>query len=93
MRKYFDNFAEWLCGFEKELFAHVLVTMIVAAAIARVCLWTGADRILAGCFAGFVTFCLGFIKESWDSKVEGVFEGKDILANFIGAVLFFITWV
>lgn len=93
MRKYFDKFAAWLVGFGIEPYLHILVTMVISMLIARVCYWTGADHALAGYFAAFVAFVLGFVKESWDNKVEKVFEGKDILANFIGAVLFFIIWI
>lgn len=93
MRKYFDKFAAWLVGYGIEPYLHILVTVILAAIIARVCYWTGADRFLAGFLAAFVAFALGFIKESWDNKVEKVFEGKDILANFIGALIFFFIWI
>lgn len=93
MRKGFDKFAAWMVGFGIEPYLHIFVTMILALLIARVCFWTGADRALAGYFAAFLAFVIGFIKEGWDSKVEKVFEGKDILANFIGAVLFFLCWI
>lgn len=93
MRKLIDKFSAWLVGFGIEAYLHILVTMFIALLIARVCYWTGADRILAGYFSAFVAFIVGFIKESYDNKTEGVFEGKDILANLIGAVLFFITWI
>lgn len=93
MRKYLDKFSEWLCGFNIEPYLHILVTIVLAAIIARVCYLTGADRVLAGCVGGFLAFILGYLKEVWDNKVEKVFEGKDILANFIGAILFFFIWI
>ena len=93
MRKCFDKFAAWLVGFGIEPYLHILLTLVVAAIIARVCLLTGADRYLAGYLSAFLAFILGFIKESWDNKVEKVFEGRDIVANLIGAVLFFLIFI
>ena len=93
MRKYFDRFSEWLVGFGIEPYLHILCTIVIAMMIARACLWTGADRTLAGCFAGFVALVIGFIKEAWDGRVTKVFDGMDVLAGFIGAVIFFLTWI
>ncbi|MBR3467885.1 MAG: hypothetical protein IKH15_11795 [Bacteroidales bacterium] len=93
MRKFFDKFAQWLVGFGIEPFLHIVCTIAIAMVIARACFLTGADRMLAGYLAAFVTFVLGFIKESWDNKTEGVFEAKDIAANAIGALLFFLCWI
>lgn len=93
MRKIIDKIASWLVSFNIEAYLHILVTMIISMLIARVCLLTGADRVLAGYFAAFVAFVLGFIKEAYDNKTEGVFEGRDVFANFVGALLFFITWI
>lgn len=93
MRKYFDKFSEWLVGFGIEPYLHILMTIVIALFIARVCYFTGADRTLAGYIGALLAFLVGFLKESWDNKVEGVFEAKDIAANAIGAFLFFITFV
>ena len=93
MRKYLDKFSEWLVGFGIEFYLHILCTLVIGMLVARVCFFTGADRILAGYFAAFVTFCLGFIKEGWDNKTGGVFDAKDVLADFIGAVIFFLIWI
>ena len=93
MRKTFDKFAQWLVGFGIEAYLHIVCTVFIAMLIARVCFLTGADRYLAGFLAAFVTFIIGFVKESWDNKTEGVFEAKDIAANAIGALLFFLCWI
>ena len=93
MRKWYDKFAEWMVGIGIEPYIHVFVTMFIAWFIARVSLLTGADRMLAGYFAAFLAFVIGFVKEGWDSKVEKVFEGKDILSNLVGAVFFFLIWI
>ena len=93
MRKYFDRFAAWLVGFGIEPYIHILVTVVVALMVARVCYFTGADRTLAGYIGALLAFIIGFAKESYDNKTEGVFDAGDIVANAIGAVLFFLCFV
>ena len=63
MRKWYDKFAEWMVGIGIEPYIHVFVTMFIAWFIARVSLLTGADRMLAGYFAAFLAFVIGFVKE------------------------------
>jgi len=92
MRKWLDKFSEWLVGFGIEPYIHILMTIVIAMCIARVCYFTGADRTLAGYIGALLAFLVGFVKESWDNKTEGVFEAKDIAANAIGALLFFLCF-
>ena len=93
MRKFIDKFAQWLVGFGIEAYLHILCTIVIAMLVARVCFLTGADRYLAGYIGALGAFIVGFVKESWDNKTEGVFEAKDIAANAIGALLFFLCWI
>ena len=93
MRKWIDNFAAWLVGFGIEPYLHILCTMVIAMFIARICFFTGADRTLAGYIGALLAFIIGFAKESYDNKTEGVFEAGDIVANAIGATLFFLCFV
>lgn len=93
MRKLFNKIASWLVGFGIEPYLHILITAFIAMVIARVCLLTGADRFLAGFLAAFGAFVVGLVKESWDNKVEKLYEGKDVLCNLIGAVFFFLCWI
>ena len=93
MRKWYDKLVEWLCKFKTETYLHILMVIALAALIGRVALITGADRTLAACFAAFLAFCIGFLKEMYDNKTEGAFEASDVLANFIGALIFFFTFI
>ena len=93
MRKIVDKISNWLVSFGIETYLHILCTMIIAAIIARVCVFTGAERSL-GCILGAMAgLIIGFIKEIYDNKSTGVFEGKDILANLIGTVLFVLIFI
>lgn len=93
MRKIIDKISIYLAGFKSEIYLHILFTILIAAFIAKVCLYTGALRTLACCIGTFFAFAIGLVKESYDNKTEGVFEIEDIVANGIGAVLFFLIWI
>ena len=60
MKKWLDKFSEWLVGFGIEPYLHILVTVVVALMVARVCYFTGADRTLAG-YIGALLFFLCFV--------------------------------
>ncbi|MBR2778483.1 MAG: hypothetical protein IKD75_15565 [Prevotella sp.] len=93
MRKLFNKISAWLVGLKIDTYLHILATMFVAFVLARISFATGADRVLAGYGAAFVAFVVGFIKEYWDNKTTGLFDPRDILANFIGALFFFLIWI
>lgn len=93
MRKLFNKISAWLVSFKIDTYLHIVVTMFIAFVLARISFATGADRVLAGYGAAFVAFIVGFIKESWDNKTTGLFDPRDILANFIGALFFFLIWI
>lgn len=93
MRKIIDKISIYLAGFKSETYLHILFTILIAAIIAKLSLYTGADRTLACYLGSFVAFAIGLAKEGWDNKVEKVFEIEDIVANAIGAILFFLIWI
>ncbi len=93
MRKLIDKISAWLVGFGIEAYLHIVCVMVVALLVARVCYWTGADRSLAAYIGALVAFLVGFFKESYDNRTEGVFEARDIAANAIGAALFWAIFV
>lgn len=93
MRKWFNQFSEWLVSFKIEAYLHILVTMLIAMFVARICVMTGADRLLAGWIGTFVGILCGLFKESWDNKSGEEFEAGDMAANAIGAFLFVLMWM
>ena len=93
MRKWFDKFAAWLCGFGIDKYIHIIFAAIVAMLVARVCFFAGANRVLAGFIGFFAALVAGLLKEVYDSKTTKVFDGKDIIADVVGAVLFFLIWL
>ena len=48
MRKWIDNFSQWLVGFGIEPYLHILVTIVIAMLIARVCYFTGSGQNTRG---------------------------------------------
>ena len=92
MKKYIDKISAILVGFGIDFWIHLAVVMFIAMVVARVCFWTGADKILAGCVGAFLAFIVGFIKESYDNKTTGIFSTSDIVADFAGAVFFLLIW-
>lgn len=93
MRKIIDKITGWLVSFKIDFYLHILFSIIIATIISKLCVFTGAERILAGVIGAFIGLVIGFCKEVYDNKTTGVFEAKDLVADLIGAILFFIIFI
>lgn len=92
MRKYIDKISGIFVSFGIDAWIHIVVVIVIATIVARLCFWTGANRALAGCIGAFLAFICGFVKESYDNKSTGVFSTSDLLADAVGALLFLIIF-
>ena len=93
MRKYIDKISQFFVSLGIDTWIHMVVVLVVSAIIARICFWTGADRVLAACVGSFLGLIVGFLKEVYDSKTTKVFSAMDMVGDAIGAVLFWLIFI
>lgn len=92
-REKWDKIVEKLVAFGVDRWMHIVFIMAIAWLVSAVFLPFGlskAVRTLLGVLAG-IAVSIG--KEIYDKKTTGVVERKDLIADGIGLVLYFLISV
>ena len=92
-REKFDKFAEWLVAFGTDKWIHVVAVMVVAWAVATVVSIFGLPRALNGLMGVAATIVAGVWKEAYDERTTGLWDNKDLVADGVGMVLFYLIYV
>ena len=92
-REKWDEFVERLAAFGVDRWMHIVLIMVVAWVASVLFLPFGFSRFVRGILAvlGGAVFAIG--KEAYDKKTTGVVERKDLIADGIGLVLYFLISV
>ena len=92
-REKFDKFSEWLEAFGTDKWIHVVAVMVVAWAVATVVSIFGLPRVLNGLMGVAATIVAGVWKEAYDERTTGLWDNKDLVADGVGMVLFYLIYV
>ena len=92
-REKFDRFAEWLEAFGTDKWIHVVAVMVVAWAVAMVISIFGLPRAFNGLMGVAATIVAGVWKEAYDKRTTGLWDNKDLVADGVGMVLFYLIYV
>ena len=92
-REKFDKFAEWLEAFGTDKWIHVVAVMVVAWAVATVVSVFGLPRAFNGLMGVAAAIVAGMTKEAYDKRTTGLWDNKDLVADGVGMVLFYIIYV
>lgn len=92
-REKFDKFAEWLEAFGTDKWIHVVAFMVVAWAVATVVSAFGLSRALNGLMGVAAAIVAGVWKEAYDKRTTGLWDNKDLVADGVGMVLFYLIYV
>lgn len=92
-REKFDKFAEWLESFGIDRWIHVVAVMVVAGVVATVVSIFGLPRALNGLMGVAATIVASVWKEAYDKRTTGLWDNKDLVADGVGMVLFYLIYV
>ena len=92
-REKFDKFAEWLESFGTDKWIHVIAVMMVAWVVATVVSIFGLPRAFNGLMGVAAAIVAGVWKEAYDKRTTGLWDNKDIVADGVGMVLFYLIYV
>lgn len=92
-REKWDEFVERLVAFGVDRWMHIVLIMVVAWAASVLFLPFGFSRFVRSILAVLVGAAVAIGKEFYDKKTTGVVERKDLIADGIGLVLYFLISV
>lgn len=92
-REKWDRFVERLISFGVDKWMHIVLIMVIAWLASVVFLPFGFSRVVRGILAVLVGALVAIGKEVYDKKTTGVVEKKDLVADGIGLLLFFVIHV
>lgn len=92
-REKWDKFVERLIAFGVDKWMHIVLLMVIAWVASVLFLPFGFSRVVRGILAVLVGALVAIGKEVYDKKTTGVVEKKDLVADGIGLLLFFVIHV
>lgn len=92
-REKWDRFVERLVAFGVDKWMHIVLMMVIAWLASVVFLPFGYSRVVRGILAVLVGAAVAIGKEVYDKKTTCVVEKKDLVADGIGLLLFFVIHV
>ena len=92
-REKWDKLVERLVAFGVDKWMHIVLLMVVAWLASVVFLPFEFSRVVRGILAVLVGALVAIGKEIYDKKTTGVVEKKDLVADGIGLLLFFVIHV
>lgn len=93
MREKIDKLTKWLVSFGTDKYIHLLTAMIVAFVAAFIFSLFGLHRAVNGLAGIVVGVIVSLAKEVYDEETTGLFDMKDLAADFIGLALFYVIHV
>lgn len=84
---------ERLIAFGVDKWMHIVLIMVIAWLASVVFLPFGFSRVVRGILGVLVGALVAIGKEVYDKKTTGVVEKKDLVADGIGLLLFFVIHV
>jgi len=92
-REKWDEFVEKLVAFGVDRWMHIVLIMVIAWVASVLFLPFGFSRVVRSILAVLVGALFAIGKEFYDKKTTGVVERKDLIADGIGLVLYFLISV
>lgn len=92
-REKWDEFVEKLVAFGVDRWMHIVLIMVVAWLVSVVFLPFGLSKAVRTLLGVVVGAAVSVGKELYDKKTTGVVERKDLYADGIGLVLYFLISV
>lgn len=92
-REKWDKLVERLVAFGVDKWMHIVLLMVIAWVASVLFLPFGFSRVVRGILAVLVGAAVAIGKEVYDKKTTGVVEKKDLVADGIGLLLFFVIHV
>jgi len=92
-REKWDKLVERLVAFGVDKWMHIVLLMVIAWVASVLFLPFGFSRVVRGILAVLVGAVFAIGKEVYDKKTTGVVEKKDLVADGIGLLLFFVIHV
>lgn len=92
-RKKWDEFVERLVAFGVDRWMHIVLIMVIAWVASVLFMPFGFSRVVRSILAVLVGAVFAIGKEFYDKKTTGVVERKDLIADGIGLVLYFLISV
>lgn len=92
-REKWDKLVERLIAFGVDKWMHIVLLMVIAWVASVLFLPFGFSRVVRGILAVLVGAAVAIGKEVYDKKTTGVVEKKDLVADGIGLLLFFVIHV
>lgn len=89
-REKWDKFVERLVAIGVDKWMHIVLIMVLAWLASVVFLPFGLERTMRRLIGMAVGVCYSLSKEIYDKETTGVAEKKDLVADGIGLVLFFL---
>ena len=99
MRKFFDDFLMMCRKLDVDKWVHVVGGIVIAWLVTAllflllaVTSFSLPPRAVLGLFGvvGGVVLCL--LKEWYDKRTTGLFDGQDLAAGFVGIAIFYIIY-
>ena len=88
-----DEFVERLVAFGIDRWMHIVLIMVIAWVASVLFLPFGFSRVVRSILAVLAGAVFAIGKEFYDKKTTGVVERKDLIADGIGLVLYFLISV
>lgn len=92
-RAKWDRIAGWLASFGIDRWMHIVLIMLCAWIVSVSFIPLGLGRATIGLLGVLAGVAISLGKELYDKKTTGVVEKKDLLADGIGLLLFFVIHV
>lgn len=92
-REKWDKLVERLVAFGVDKWMHIVLLMVIAWVASVLFLPFGFSRVVRSIFGVLVGAAVAIGKEVYDKKTTGVVEKKDLVADGIGLLLFFVIHV
>ncbi len=92
-REKWDRLVERLVAFGVDKWMHIVLLMVIAWVASVLFLPFGFSRVVRSILGVLVGAAVAIGKEFYDKKTTGVVEKKDLVADGIGLLLFFVIHV
>ncbi len=92
-REKWDKLVERLVAFGVDKWMHIVLLMVIAWVASVLFLPFGFSRVVRSIFGVLAGAAVAIGKEVYDKKTTGVVEKKDLVADGIGLLLFFVIHV
>lgn len=92
-RERWDELVERLVAFGVDKWMHIVLIMVIAWVASVLFLPFGFSRVVRTILAVLVGAVFAIGKEAYDKKTTGVVERKDLAADGIGLLLYFLISV